>query len=77
MRWLHNNYPNNLGLGLKKVIKPEVGTHYFFRSPLPLVHNLEKIVFALCASPQLSKIGSPLALVRYSATAIFYIVRCH
>jgi hypothetical protein len=33
----------------------EVGTRYFFRSPLPQVHYLE-IVLLLCAGPQLSKI---------------------
>ncbi len=44
------------------VLLAEVGTCYFFRSPLPLVRNFQKI-------------GSPLALVRYSAIASFYVVQ--
>jgi hypothetical protein len=68
-----------LGIGLVLyfcVLHSEVGTSYFFGSPIPLVRYLE-IVLPLRAGPQLSKIGSPLALVRYSSTAIFSVVRCH
>jgi hypothetical protein len=51
-----------------------VGTRYFFISPLPLVRYLE-IGLPLRAGPLFSKIFSPLTLVRYSATAIFSVVR--
>jgi hypothetical protein len=54
----------------------EMGTRYFFRSPLPLVRYL-KIVLPLPLVRNFQKFGSPLALVRYSATAIFSFVRCH
>jgi hypothetical protein len=57
----------------------KVGTRYFFLSPLPLVRYLE-IVLPLRAGPLLSKFVSPLALVHYSTTAIFSVVRwqrCH
>jgi hypothetical protein len=64
-----------------------VGTRYFFLSPLPLVRYLE-IVFRFALVRYFQKIVSPLALVRYffhsalaalplvrySATAIFFIV---
>jgi hypothetical protein len=42
-------------------LNTEVGTHYFFRGPLPLVRYFE-IVFPLRAGPQLSKFGSQLPL---------------
>jgi hypothetical protein len=50
------------------------GTHYFFLSPLPLVS------FHFMLVRYFQKFVSPLALVRYSATAIFAVVRwqrCH
>ncbi len=68
-----------------------VGTRFFFRSLLPLVHYLE-IVLSLHAGPQLKQIlqsisagplfrycyffRSALPLVRNSATAIFTAVHC-
>jgi hypothetical protein len=79
--WLpiHTEKSQRIGIPLTYVYQTKVGTRYFFLSPLPLVRYLE-IVLPLRAGPLFSKIVSLLALVRYSATAIFSIVRwqrCH
>jgi hypothetical protein len=56
-----------------------MGTRYFFLSPLPLVRYLE-IVLPLALVRYFQKFVCPQVVVRYSATAIFSVVRwqrCH
>jgi hypothetical protein len=53
---------------------PKVVTRYFFLGPLPLVRYLE-IVLPFALVRYFQKFVSLLALVRYSATAIFSVVR--
>jgi hypothetical protein len=70
---------NFIGGSNTAVLYTKVGTRYFFLSPLSLVRYLE-IVILLALVRYFQKFVSSLALVHYSATAIFSVVcwqRCY